>query len=160
MLVWLCVPFIHLQLAFQLNLAASGALLSASRAPSSASTLTPFWTCFSVSVLIFPPRLLRSMNVRQAAIVSRPCIRPVSVAMPDCSDSPPMHGHDNSVGGCCWAETNQAHGVRGLQFVRYALCLACRHGQAIHRQSIQRRWGPRGHRRRRGTARRYDGLAL
>jgi hypothetical protein len=27
-------------------------LLNASRAPSSASTLTPFWTCLSVSVLI------------------------------------------------------------------------------------------------------------
>src|SRR5207247_10146116 len=52
MLVWLCVPFFHLQLARQLNLAASGALLSASRAPSSASTLTPFWTCFSACVLM------------------------------------------------------------------------------------------------------------
>src|SRR6185436_14787581 len=82
MLVWLWVPLIHLQLAFQLNLAASGALLSASRAPSSASTLTPFWTCLSVSVLIVPSsgKCIKGSGKRGASL---PCPgnRTVSVAL-------------------------------------------------------------------------------
>src|SRR5262245_5162469 len=47
MLVRLCVPLIHLTVARHLNFAASGAFLSASCAPNSASTLTPLLTGLS-----------------------------------------------------------------------------------------------------------------
>src|SRR3954466_3286753 len=51
----LCVPVTHSQLARHLNCAASGACPSASRAPNSASTLTPLFTFVafvSVALLI------------------------------------------------------------------------------------------------------------
>src|SRR5207244_5734483 len=47
-----CVPFCHSHIARQRKLAASGAAVSASRAPSSASTLTPLSTGVSVAVIV------------------------------------------------------------------------------------------------------------
>src|SRR3954466_5224631 len=47
----LCVPFCHSQVARHSNFAASGAAVSASRAPSSASTFTPLLTGVSVAVI-------------------------------------------------------------------------------------------------------------
>ena len=51
MLAVLCVPFCHLQEARQVNFAASGAPFRASRASSSAWTLTPLLT---VAIAIVP----------------------------------------------------------------------------------------------------------
>src|SRR6516162_10701563 len=48
----LCVPFSHSQLARHLNCAASGACCNASRAPSSAVTLTPLSTLATVEMLL------------------------------------------------------------------------------------------------------------
>lgn len=55
-LVWLCVPLCHLQDARHVNLAASGAPFSTSRASSSACTLTPLLT---VAMAVIP---LHSLN--------------------------------------------------------------------------------------------------
>ena len=67
MLVWLCVPFCHLQDARHLNYAASGALFSASRAASSAATLTPLLTLVSAIVSSLADGKLPPHSLAQAS---------------------------------------------------------------------------------------------
>src|SRR6266851_4227024 len=72
--VWLCVPFCHLQDALHVNLAACGALFSASRAASSASTLTPLLTI--VSAIVTPLVTVKGRASRFAQVpdhTSAPC---------------------------------------------------------------------------------------
>src|SRR5690349_22057641 len=57
MLVRLCVPFCHVDDAFQVNLVAPGAPFSASRASSNACTLTPLLTL--ETAIVIPPRYTR-----------------------------------------------------------------------------------------------------
>src|SRR5258708_16929291 len=76
----LCVPVTHSQLARHLNWAASGVCSSASRAPNSASTLTPLLILAAfepvVLVILFFSWLLNCLVARFAAFASaRPASR-------------------------------------------------------------------------------------